>query len=433
MIPLYYQKHYYQPIFKLCSLRGVEIRPMAEHPELEELPGELIIAPGRWRLIWAGIGAGALLLLGLAYHSYELLQENFRQIAIIQIRGSVEESAAGDGCRIRFRKEGGASALALPGNMVDRIELRLISTNPDHQRNFASPDEAEAVKAFRWGAEEFFLRRQDGKSTRFLYMVPVRTSPGCGECHPGQRNIADRIAGAVSASFDITAMERKILFQGFLTTMAILAATAGSLALLLHILRVQKAVPKAYDAIKTLSTIDQPTRLLNRRNFFKRAQAEWERLVKERLAGSMVIVDIDHFKRINHKYGYPAGDEVLKQVADILREHTRKSDIVGRYGGEEFVLLLPETNIAQARRLAEKLREMLATSTLTLPNSHPVRLTASIGVAGLVLSKSPGERQTLDGWFACADEAVHEATRNGGDQVAVHQSAETGAAAGNPL
>ena len=128
---------------------------------------------------------------------------------------------------------------------------------------------------------------------------------------------------------------------------------------------------------------------------------------------TLVLVDIDDFKRINDRWGHPTGDEVLKAFAQRLQESVREIDLAGRWGGEEFALLLPGTDLEGGRQLAERIRELVRDQRLTAPDGMPIGVSASFGVASFPLA--PGQNQLV----AAADAALYEAKRSGKDRVVV--------------
>ena len=134
----------------------------------------------------------------------------------------------------------------------------------------------------------------------------------------------------------------------------------------------------------------------------------------------MIVLDIDHFKRFNDTYGHLTGDRVLREVARVLRRNAREGDTVGRYGGEEFVLLLPETTLENAQLFAERIRKAIERYGKRLQNLFPdLRLTISLGVA-----EARVELDTVDDAFARADRALYASKRNGRNQVNVGPAPE---------
>lgn len=160
-----------------------------------------------------------------------------------------------------------------------------------------------------------------------------------------------------------------------------------------------------------LATHDELTGLLNRRSYFQALQREREAAVRTGSPLSVAIVDVDFFKRINDTHGHRAGDIVLGHVAAALIASTREQDQVGRIGGEEFAVLMPGTDIAAARTLCERLRRMVATSTVPLPSGVEAMLTISTGIA---LLEGDEDRDSLMGR---ADHALYAAKSGGRNQV----------------
>jgi diguanylate cyclase (GGDEF)-like protein/PAS domain S-box-containing protein len=132
-----------------------------------------------------------------------------------------------------------------------------------------------------------------------------------------------------------------------------------------------------------LSEIDPLTQIANRRRFEHQLHAEWQRLQRHGHGCSLMMFDLDHFKRINDSLGHQAGDRVLVAVAEVVRRRLREEDCFARWGGEEFIVLLPETSCEAARELAERLRLSLRRADVTLPT----QLTASFSVTAM----QPGE------------------------------------------
>ncbi|MEM9101719.1 MAG: diguanylate cyclase [Pseudomonadota bacterium] len=161
---------------------------------------------------------------------------------------------------------------------------------------------------------------------------------------------------------------------------------------------------------RKLAQIDALTSLPNRHMYLERLEQEYNRWRRYRSSISLVMCDIDYFKKINDEYGHLTGDTVIKEVAQFLRNGVRESDFLSRYGGEEFVILMPETGLADATKAVNKLRQNLQKLSIH-SNGMEINVTASFGVAEFF-----GEDTTTD-VFARADRALYRAKDRGRNQV----------------
>lgn len=170
--------------------------------------------------------------------------------------------------------------------------------------------------------------------------------------------------------------------------------------------------------LKQIGLTDPLTGVSNRRYFEQRIIEACATAQRHRRPLSALFVDVDHFKRINDTWGHPAGDDVLRNIAQIIASHLRHSDVLSRYGGEEFVILLPDTAVNAACEIAERIRHTIAGQ----PQEIPARVTVSVGVAAL---ESFGE-EALNGMsqrlLASADAALYRAKQQGRDQVVVAEA-----------
>lgn len=163
------------------------------------------------------------------------------------------------------------------------------------------------------------------------------------------------------------------------------------------------------------SRIDSKTGLLNAGTWEREAASEVARAIRTRTPLAVALVDIDHFKLVNDKHGHIAGDAALRAIARTFQTFLREYDLAGRFGGEEFVLLLPQTTAAAAYRIAQRMREYIAATPILAsgdPEAEPLRLTVSIGVA--TLGAQAGQVTDL---LAAADTALYRAKAAGRDQV----------------
>ena len=165
------------------------------------------------------------------------------------------------------------------------------------------------------------------------------------------------------------------------------------------------------DKLKVLATVDSMTGLFNRRHFLSLAEIEWSRYQRYLRPMSLVLFDIDRFKSINDSFGHYAGDHVITQIADICQQQKRKSDIIARFGGEEFLMLLPETELAAAQRVGERLRRKVEMSAFSVV-SNAITATISIGVA-----EANSAMASIFDLIKLADKALYIAKDSGRNRV----------------
>lgn len=190
-----------------------------------------------------------------------------------------------------------------------------------------------------------------------------------------------------------------------LITLSVVGGTAG----FVHVLRLR--VDTLLARLNHLARTDPLTSLLNRRGFDERAEIEISRAERRGEPLTALLGDIDHFKRINDRFGHAAGDETLAQIGTLLTASTRPEDVVARLGGEEFAMLLPDSDVGQARAMATRLqRELVA---VHAPDGQSVTL--SFGIA----SNEDGFNRTSHALLAAADAALFEAKKRGRDRTVV--------------
>jgi diguanylate cyclase (GGDEF)-like protein len=177
---------------------------------------------------------------------------------------------------------------------------------------------------------------------------------------------------------------------------------------------------RSADELRRLATIDGLTGIHNRRHFMELAEAEWSRFQRYHRALSLVMFDIDHFKAVNDRYGHDAGDMVLAEFAKIALDMTRASDVVARIGGEEFAMLLPETNIAAAVAVADRLRRSVEERVIAA-GAQTLRITVSAGAAQAIASMSGVARL-----MKAADEALYAAKHGGRNRVVAAEPEKAG-------
>ncbi|MFM8320112.1 MAG: sensor domain-containing diguanylate cyclase, partial [Chloroflexota bacterium] len=183
---------------------------------------------------------------------------------------------------------------------------------------------------------------------------------------------------------------------------------------------------RLYEEKQRQAVIDELCGIYNRRGLFELARIEFERSQRFNRPLALLFIDIDHFKQFNDRYSYAVGDQVLRQVADCIGVKVREFDLLGRYGGEEFVVLLPEADAKVARQVAERVRQAVQRLSIST-GLDETSVTVSIGVAYKDLAT-----ENLETLLELAGQALHEAKNAGRNRVvAAGGSNLFGAAAGS--
>jgi diguanylate cyclase (GGDEF)-like protein len=190
----------------------------------------------------------------------------------------------------------------------------------------------------------------------------------------------------------------------------------------------EKAKARAMNHLETaqallnhLAMVDPLTNVFNRRYFFDRAKVELEIASLQESHTSILLLDIDHFKKVNDSYGHNVGDQILTGLVALCQENLREMDTLARLGGEEFVILLPETDLAEARHIAERLRRTLEHTPINT-DSGLQNVTVSIG---LMSHPTSGAELPVDKLVQRADQAMYLAKRAGRNRVVTWQSQES--------
>jgi diguanylate cyclase (GGDEF)-like protein len=178
------------------------------------------------------------------------------------------------------------------------------------------------------------------------------------------------------------------------------------------------SLEQAWGTVHALAMQDALTGLSNRRHFMPAAQRELDLARRHGQALAIVVLDVDHFKSINDAFGHLHGDEVLVQVAQRCRHALRTTDLLARWGGEEFIMLLPNTPLPQARQLADRVREAITAEPRIQIGGQAVQVTASMGAAGTM----PGQVLSLDTLIQRADNALYRAKSDGRNRIAMAET-----------
>jgi two-component system cell cycle response regulator len=284
----------------------------------------------------------------------------------------------------------------------------------------------------------------DVMTYRWMAVLPARPhSPVFFHCHPSERDaMVPKLPKALDVAPDreiVTVLDERavpgegdrpesaaVVFANEQVGRVVIGPTSRGLSnedrRLLALVATELGGPmqmaSLYEEARTLATTDMLTGLLNRRAFLDYMERERTRAERHSLPISLLLLDIDHFKHVNDKYGHNAGDVVLRGAAQTLALVARKSDVVARWGGEEFVVALPQTGAPGARVAAERVRHAIEGSSHSLPTGEVICVTASVGVASFA---APWNVESL---VSVADAAMYVAKGRGRNRVEVGPAAE---------
>ena len=223
-----------------------------------------------------------------------------------------------------------------------------------------------------------------------------------------------RIGGSVTPVIVLTADDSEEVDIAAMEAGAVDYLVKGTFTprLLERALRYALKLDETLAQLRQLALRDELTRLLNRREFQRILEEEWDRSMRFKRPFSLVMVDIDHFKRINDTHGHQTGDEVLRHVASLLAGQIRNVDRVARYGGEEFALIMVETDRATAIEGMKRLGVLLAETPCVVNDNLTVEVTLSAGIASSL--EDAGSANDL---VAAADKALYAAKKGGRNRI----------------
>jgi len=171
-----------------------------------------------------------------------------------------------------------------------------------------------------------------------------------------------------------------------------------------------------FSTVKKEAIYDPLTNLFNRRHFEEALSLETKKALEGESNLSLIMVDIDHFKRVNDTFGHDGGDEVLRKVASLLKNSVRQHDTVARYGGEEFVLLLPGATLDPTSTVAERIRRLVESTPFNMGQTQ-IRMTVSLGISNFPAHRVRSKEELVK----MADLALYEAKRGGRNRVCIYQ------------
>ena len=292
--------------------------------------------------------------------------------------------------------------------------FHMTSLNPLNPGNRADAFEAGALHLFETGTKEFSQIEVRNGRAFFRYIAPLYVEKDCLECHAKHGYKIGEVRGGISVTFDIEDTQKRLRNSG----LVILLLGFFSISLLLGIIylltsRLIKKVSEANKKIQEMAITDALTGIFNRRHIMERFTEEFERARRVKGQLSCIMADIDNFKSVNDAHGHLFGDKILAKISHIMKNSLRTYDILGRFGGEEFLIVLPDTGPGDAGNLAERIRKNVKENCTAEPAlSQCGSVTMSFG---LTTMRDSDER--VDDIIKRADDGLYKAKTSGKDKT----------------
>lgn len=320
--------------------------------------------------------------------------------------------------------DGSLYTLRNPGLVVREIsqlaeesgifKFHVASLDPVNPIN-SQPDnfERQALLSFEAGENEAFNIEDADHGPIYRYMAPLKFEERCNKCHAFQALELGDIRGGISISIPMAEIKQQLEENRLVSIYSAILVTAllfAMLALLAY--KFMHQLQAAQSELERQATTDSLTGLLNRKSAFEHLEQQFSQNRRHAKPLSCLLIDVDLFKRINDLHGHLAGDKVLSELASTFKQISRRYDILCRYGGEEFLIILPGTQLSTAVKVAEKYLQAASSLVVTFEQQE-IHLTVSIGVTEALL-KQP---EVQDNFIDRADKALYQAKELGRNRV----------------
>jgi len=387
----------------------------------------------------------SVIFLGIYFRSNELLLETVREQArsyfelIVQTRmwnaqyGSVYvEKKAGDLSNRYLREIGINPDISCDGNRIftmknpavmtreismltgakTGVKFHITSLKPINPENAPDDFEREALQRFEKGHREEWLVDSKLEAPLYRYMAPLFVEQACLACHAQQGYRNGEVRGGISVSIPLGSLNHTMKTNRFMVVL--LSVLTIILLLLIIYAMAGKLVSKLSESqrqLKQMSITDELTGLRNRRFIMERLWEEFQRARREERPLGLIMLDLDSFKRFNDAYGHRFGDLVLKEAASRMRAGIREYDLLGRIGGEEFLIVTPDSHMEETVSIAERVRALVKGEPIG-DEAAMVKVTVSAGVSIL-----RDDDRNIDILISRTDSALYEAKKQGKDRV----------------
>ena len=297
-------------------------------------------------------------------------------------------------------------------NQKGLFRFHITSLKPLNPNNAADSFEQAALNKFSSNVKEFTTFETKDNEVFYRYMAPLVTEKSCLTCHSHQGYKEGDIRGGISVTISATEIADKIRESRLFLLISAILIILLILAIIYFLARsFIKDLHDAEQKLVDMATHDHLTSLFNRREAYRKLGEELAISLQSQQPLSLLLIDLDHFKRVNDTHGHSAGDIVLQSVADAMRQCIKTEGFCCRYGGEEFLVVLPGASLETAIAVAEKLRLQIEKLEMPVSPGTLLRITASIGVATLK------EGETVDQLVSQADSAMYQAKKSGRNRI----------------
>ena len=323
-------------------------------------------------------------------------------------------------------------------NAKEKYYFKITSLNPINPKNIPDEFEKRALKHLQKNKNDLYYTSLGNE--KYDFMGSLKIEPSCLNCHTNQNYVVGDVIGGLRVSIPIDHYKENVeivdskmnilYFVTFFTSIVFIVIITFTIHSIytreLNIMKLNKTLEnkvnqrtkelrEANKKLLEISTTDYLTNLSNRRYFFEMGNKTFHLAKREKSKFSIICIDIDFFKHINDTYGHNIGDEVLKYIANKMSKSIRKSDIVARTGGEEFTILLNNTDENSAFILAEKLRTSVENSVYKTDDLM-IQVTISLGISEL-----RQEDEDLDSIISRADRALYIAKKDNRNRTVIYR------------
>jgi len=292
-----------------------------------------------------------------------------------------------------------------------QIQYKMTSLKPINPDNAPDSFEAAALTQFEQGVREVGVLEKSGDAARYRYMAPLETDSSCLLCHAQQGYSVGDIRGGISVTLKADNPIRKIRQAQVLVVLAGIGVISLVVVSIWFISRLFiRDLHQAQEALARMASTDFLTGLANRMTGMETLTQELARTSRTKTPLSIALMDLDHFKRVNDTYGHNVGDEILKSFSAILRENIRKYDTACRHGGEEFLLIMPETSLQEGVSIVTRIFEFLRSNPISTTKGD-IHTSMSAGVVQAV------DGEDVDHCIERADKLLYQAKNDGRGRV----------------